>query len=237
MAKKKKARASSKQVADHFTAYQHIYVGISLLGVSLFLIVVFSQTIFHDAGNVLGVREIRSTKQIDSDLDELDQKLRTLDDELSFEDEPLDIDASPEAKRTLKKEHISIASRGAEGKLIHQGNTGAMTKFPLSVDPETHVLTVTTPHGVKQVSVLPDKAIEHMLAANVVNRVASQSSKLELTDFHGVPVYEIDGVSDQKLFGFIPVGIRKKVKVSASTGQVAEVEQDLGSKLLDAVAF
>ncbi|MBI2613996.1 MAG: hypothetical protein HYW62_04470 [Candidatus Levybacteria bacterium] len=146
---------------------------------------------------------------------------------------------------------IKIATAGAEKFIIQRGTTGAITDFPLSIDLVTNMLTVNTPAGQKTVTVLPDQAVQNLIATNVVNRIGGQavadavlnnnlssvSQIITLSEQNGVPVYEINGISDQKLLGFIPVSIDKKVDVSAESGEVISTDISLGDRILDLLSF
>ena len=146
---------------------------------------------------------------------------------------------------------IKIATVGAEKFVIQRGIAGAVTDFPVSIDLATNTLTVNTPTGQRTLTVLPDQAIQNLLAANIVNRIGGQAvidaaRSGELTSAsqlatlgvqNGVPIYEINGISDQKLLGFIPVAIEKTVTVSAETGEVVTTQESFGSRVLDLLAF
>ena len=151
----------------------------------------------------------------------------------------------------LGKSGIKIATAGAERFIVQRGTAGAVTSFPLSIDLATNTLTVNTPAGQKTVTVLPDQAVQNLIAANVVNRIGGQavvdavlnnnlssvSQVITLGEQNGVPVYEINGISDQKLLGFIPVSIEKTVDVSAETGEIISTDISLGDRILDLFSF
>lgn len=132
--------------------------------------------------------------------------------------------------------------------IIERLNTQALTDLPLSVNLQTNELTVTTPAGEKTVTVLPDQAVQNMLAANVIDRVGGQELSdliqqggvdtldhvIELSDKDGVPVYVIQGDKDRKLFGFFNVTTKVKVEVSAETGEVVDTNQSLRDTLISA---
>lgn len=146
---------------------------------------------------------------------------------------------------------IRVATVGAEKFVVQRGIAGAVTDFPLSIDLATNTLSVTTPTGQRTLTVLPDQAIQNLLAANIVNRIGGQAvidaaRSGELTSVsqlatlevqNGVPTYEINGISDQKLLGFIPVAIEKTVTVSADTGEVVSTQKSFVSRVLDLIAF
>jgi len=148
----------------------------------------------------------------------------------------------------LEASGIKIATNGAEGFIIHRGNAGAVTEFPLSIDLATNTLSVNTPAGEKQVDVLPDQAIENLLTANVINNLvktqALNASEIEnidqivtLGENQGELVYQIQGISNQKLLGFIPVVIERTVTVSAEDGGVVQAQEPLLDRILDVISF
>lgn len=146
---------------------------------------------------------------------------------------------------------IKIATAGAESFIVQTGTTGAVADFPLSIDLSTNTLTVNTPAGQRTIAVLPDQAIQNLIAANIVNRLGGQaivdavrnnnlasiSQVITLGVQNGAPIYEINGISDQRLLGFIPVKIEKEVTVSAETGQVVSTDVSLGDRILDLISF
>ena len=131
-----------------------------------------------------------------------------------------------------QKQYQNSNSRSGEV-LSPKGATAAITDFPVSVDLATNTVFVDTPNGEKSLTVLPEQAIQNLIAANVVNRIGGEalvneatnnnltsvSQLITLGEKNGIPIYEITGVSDQKLLGFIPVVIEKEVVVSAETGE------------------
>lgn len=58
--------------------------------------------------------------------------------------------------------------------LVIRNKLAAQTHFPLMVNLETNELIVTTPKGQKVVTVLPDQAVAHMLAAKVLDQLGGK---------------------------------------------------------------
>ena len=151
----------------------------------------------------------------------------------------------------LDKNTIKVATGSGNSFVFARGGIGAQTQFPLSVDLATNALTVQTPTGPKVVTILPDAAVQNMLAANVISRLSTETivgatgsaalsgvgDIVQLGLRSGVPVYEISGLSNQKLLGFIPVVIPAKVIVSAETGALVVKETSPLNTLLDLVSF
>lgn len=131
--------------------------------------------------------------------------------------------------------------------IVERLNTQALTDLPLSINLETNELTVTTPAGERVVAVLPDQAVQNMLAANVIDRIGGQQLAdiieqsgvealervIELTEEDGVPVYEIEGAKDHRLLGFFPVTTDVTVTVSAETGEVVATHQSVLDTIID----
>lgn len=134
---------------------------------------------------------------------------------------------------------IRVATGSGEGEMtISRNQVRARTNFPLSVDLNTNELIVTTPAGVKRVTILPDQAIANLLANNVIDRVEpAAGGELELTEEDGIPAYAVEGESDQEFLGFLPVKIKAKLKVSAETGEVLSTQKPALIRLLDLFSF
>lgn len=131
--------------------------------------------------------------------------------------------------------------------IIERLNTQALTDLPLSVDLETNELTITTSAGERVVTVLPDQAVQNMLAANVIDKIGGQAlvnlvrqggvetldQVIQLSEQNGVPIYEITGVKDHRLLGFFPVTTDVTVTVSAETGEVVDTDQSFLDTIVD----
>ena len=137
-----------------------------------------------------------------------------------------------------------IATDGAKRGFI-SSTDGAISAFPLKVDQATGSLSVTTPKGEKVVTVLPDAAIKNMLASKVMSYVtsvpaggelASTNKLVTLTEKDDLLVYEIDGVREYKLLGFISLKSKVKALVSAENGQVVKTETTLLGRILNRLA-
>ena len=67
--------------------------------------------------------------------------------------------------------------------------------------------------------------------------LTSISDVVALGERNGVAVYEINGLKDQRLFGFIPVTTPVTVIISAETGQTVSQEQSILSNIVDFLSF
>lgn len=174
--------------------------------------------------------------------------------------EELDLEASEEAEILDKAENetedddIKIATGSAELGFTQKGRR-VRTNFPLSVNPATGQLFVTTPAGTKMVTILPQQAIENLIEAGVLTRTEDQqsppsiessgtahilsesNSSIELTEVNNQPTYTISGIKAQKMLGFIPVDIKLKTYVSATDGTLLKIQEDFLNRILDFFSF
>lgn len=125
--------------------------------------------------------------------------------------------------------------------IIRHREIEARTNFPVSVDLETSELIITTPAGEKRVAILPQQAVDNMLAANLFSKVSlddSGESEVELTTLEdGSVVYEAHGTSTEKLFGLFNVSIENVGTVDAQTGQVLGFSRNFLNQLLSTLSF
>lgn len=163
------------------------------------------------------------------------------------EDEIIAIDERADRNQIKIRTFDTATDQLRNRAIIERLSTQALTDLPLSVNLETNELTVTTPAGEKTVTVLPDQAVQNMLAANVIDRIGGQQlvdlvrqggvetlgQVIELSEQNGVPVYEIQGVKAHRLLGFIPVTTDLNVTVSAETGEVVDTRQSFLDTLID----
>ncbi len=115
---------------------------------------------------------------------------------------------------------------------ITTNNVNASTEFPLSVNPTTKALTVTTSAGAKTVAILPDKAAQIISSLNIMDNPQTQA-KLQVSTEDGQLVYRAVGQKELKLFGLIPVTIPTQAVVSAENGQVVQTNNTFLLRLLN----
>ena len=141
-----------------------------------------------------------------------------------------------------EKNEVKINTRNG-GFVIDRNNVGATTNFPLTVDSQTNILTVTTPSGEKQVTTLPDQAVQNMLSRNVIDKITGQnvadlSNRVKMTQkSDGSLVYEVEGEKQEKLFGLVPLKFKKTAVVSVETGELLETKESFADKLLGLISF
>ncbi|MBI2196271.1 hypothetical protein HYU45_01525 [Candidatus Daviesbacteria bacterium] len=144
----------------------------------------------------------------------------------------------------MEKEDVKVATAGGQTALVNK-KVGALSSFPISINPITRQLTVTTPAGTKVVAVLPQQAMDNMLASKVMtdvvgekvdNELASIPSLVRLEEKNGILGYKVKGTKTHKLFGFIPIKTGVTAFVSAENGQVVESTDSLLGRILNRLA-
>lgn len=141
----------------------------------------------------------------------------------------------------LKNSDVQVGTSSANELTIRNGNVEAKTNFPLSINPTTNTLTVTTPAGVKDVAVLPQPAVQNLIQQGVISQVTTtttatngaQLQQVTLGLLNNQPVFRVIGVDNKKLLGLLPVDINKTAYVSAQNGQVVQTNENFVSSLLD----
>jgi hypothetical protein len=144
--------------------------------------------------------------------------------------------------------HFYVKKGNNNNIVLRHNNTETKTTFPLSIDPTTNKLTITTPSGKKEVSVLPDEAVERVLQTKTLSNVENQASSgvedggdvtshTTLTELNNKPVFQVKGFSNKKVFGLIPASFAKTVYVSAEDGSVVKTDETFVSKALEILSF
>lgn len=178
--------------------------------------------------------------------DDNKMKLKNENGIIKIESEGKEMDLGDELVMMEREDKHQIRISTASGKTMKfmRNNRAAKTDLPISIDLDTNELVITTAKGSKTVTVLPDQAVANMLAANVFDRVKDKDDEIddsvelvEIEDEDGELVYEIQGVSDQKLLGLVPVTVETTAVVSATTGELVETQKTLANNLIDLVSF
>lgn len=168
--------------------------------------------------------------------------------EVELEDEEEE-DLLEDLEEELAEDGIHLATDSAQPGFIQSGRR-VRTNFPLSVNPATGELMVSTPAGDKIVAVLPDVAIDNMIAAGILTWVvedvvpttegtssAAAGGGIELSTVNNQPVYLIGGISNQNFLGIVPVNLKIKTVVSVENGQLLDIQQGIFTRVLDLFSF
>lgn len=163
------------------------------------------------------------------------------------EDDILTIEERADRNQIRVRTFSTAADQARNRAIVERLNTQALTDLPLSIDLATNELTVTTPAGERVITVLPDQAVQNMLAANVIDQVGGQElasivqqggietldQVITLAEQNGVPIYIVQGVKNHRLLGFIPITTDVTVSVSAETGEVLGTDQSVLDVIVD----
>ena len=133
--------------------------------------------------------------------------------------------------RLENRAEIRNTERGFE---IKSGETRVETALPIQINPETRQLSVVTPQGTKTVTTLPDEAVNTIQSLNTKERAVGGASLETRGDD---VVYNVETERSERMFGLLPVLIRRNVEVSAVTGQVTSSQQSFTQRLMDLFSF
>jgi len=179
-----------------------------------------------------GVKVSSNSGPDDEDEDEIeDEDEDEVEDELEDEEEieeELEVESGSEAAK------IKIKVKRVNNQFVFTTREiEAETNFPLSVNPETNELVVTTPAGEKVVTILPDQAVANMLANNIFDRQQNVNIVFE----NETVIYRISGDKDEKLLGIFKVVVPTTAVVSADTGALVSQEQSFLFRFLDLLSI
>ncbi len=186
---------------------------------------------------------LRIKFEIENGKVKIETKVKEAENEVELEQEA-ESEAVKEVEKELEKEDVKIATAPGQVALVNK-RVGALSNLPISVDPTTRQLTVTTPAGIKVVAVLPQKAIDNMLTSKVIDDVVGEKAESNLASIpnlvkleveNGVLGYKVKGTKLHKLLGFIPIKTEAEGFVSAENGQVVETQESLLGKILNRLA-
>lgn len=160
--------------------------------------------------------------------DEVENEVEDEDEDLAEDEEELEVESGSEAAK------VKIKVKRVENRFTFTvREIEAETNFPLSVNPITNELVVTTPAGEKVVAVLPDQAVANMLATNIFDRQQNVNIVFENESV----IYKISGEKDEKLFGIFKLVVPTTAVVSANTGDLVSQEQSFLFRFLDLLSI
>lgn len=138
----------------------------------------------------------------------------------------LDVTTWPEALVEIEERGDTQKARiGVEGEqfTIEQNGIKALTDYPITVDPRANELSLTTPSGGIFLSVLPLEAVESALRSRFLNRLPEKKIYLQEEEV-GTLAYIINGEKVLDVLGVVEYSIPVTAQISASTGEVLNVD-------------
>ena len=131
----------------------------------------------------------------------------------------------------LEKNGVVLSLANNNQLAVSKGGITAITDLPISVDVQSKSLVVTTTSGVKEVTVLPDKALKNIIDLGVVAEV--NSGVVPKIEYSGGEVrYKFTGTKNYKMFGLIEVTVPITISVSANSGDEIPENQALITRVV-----
>jgi hypothetical protein len=191
----------------------------------------------------INIDKLKTSVQITNDKGKILTKTESEGKEVELDTD----DALKEINKAMEDHDVEVGSGSANNLVIKSEGVEAETHLPISVNVDTHTLQVTTLSGTKDLAVLPNQAVNNLIARNIITSVESSAGvsessesakqKVTLTELNKEPVFEVNGVKNKKLLGLIPVSFTKVSFVSAETGDVVKTDETLLNRLLEVISF
>ncbi len=144
-------------------------------------------------------------------------------------DKSLDVtnykDAVIEIEKRPQAEKITIGILG-ENFTISQRGVVVETDYEINIDPKSADLTLSTPSGLRYLSILPRQAVDTILRSNTINRITRQNKVFLVEQNGGGDLsYKVSGEKVINLFDLFEYSVPVTSYVSASTGEILSTEQ------------
>lgn len=149
---------------------------------------------------------------------------KTKADVTNFEGDVVEVESRGESK------NLSIKVSGEKFMLI-QGENIASTEYPVEIDPETALISVKAPTGLRFIVLLPEDAATLAINARLLDEIDPNSPMILTENEFGELHYEVKGtrIIDLKITK-IPVEVT--ANLSASTGRVLTVDSPIWFKVV-----
>ena len=129
----------------------------------------------------------------------------------------------------LEDGNLRIRVEGDNFELI-DGASKVLTNFPITADPLTGQIFVTTPKGIVELKQMPDSILEKALAHGGTAEIKDLQSIKELE-------YRVESESVEKLLGLFPISIPSVGYYDSQTGEIIEEQISLINRILSALSF
>jgi len=165
--------------------------------------------------------------------------------EVEIEDDELE-ELENEVENELEDDGIRLVSTTNNQLALTQNQIAALTNLPLSINAETKELIIITPTGQRVVTVLPDEAVQNLIAAGIINSIETPPEEITTQDQLGTLtgvveietrdseiVYKIKGNKTHLMLGIIPVTTPVTAFVSTDTGLTVAKQQSILTNVID----
>ena len=130
--------------------------------------------------------------------------------------------------------HVEMSPEKTQMEIKNNGVAAAVS-MPLSVDPASKKLMVSTPVGDQTLESMPDEVVNNLRKDNQIGEQSKVQIKLQVDN--GKITYNVQEVAQKKVAGIIPVTLVKNLNVADGTGQVLSVQESFLTKLLSLISF
>ena len=115
---------------------------------------------------------------------------------------------------------------------VQEGGVLALTEYPINIDPEHAEISINTPSGQHFLAISPAEAYQYSLRAKKISKLTEEDIVISEKKV-GEVTYEIPGLKTLNLLGLVKYDFPVKVSVSALTGEIINVEQEVWLKVLN----
>lgn len=116
---------------------------------------------------------------------------------------------------------LSVNPAGSGQVSLNQGQTQAATSLPVAVDSQSHSVSVVSPEGQKNVTVLPEDAVDQVVSKGLMSQEATSAKPAtQIQVDKNQAVYQIAGDKQLNLLNVVKFNVPVKVEMSAQTGRV-----------------
>lgn len=141
----------------------------------------------------------------------------------NWEDSVIEIEERPEMQQVV----INVV----DGRFaIEQKGVVAFTEYPINIDSKTAKLSVTTESGDRLVSVLPYNAVETLVRTRIITRITDAG--VDLVEEERELTYKVNGEKLLNLFDIYEHPVQMGIAVSASTGEIVDIEAPVWYKAI-----
>lgn len=141
-----------------------------------------------------------------------------------YKNSVVEIETRPEIEKitiAVQKDLFTIKQRGVT----------AETDLSIDINPDNAGITVETPYGFKFLSILPKEAVDIILRSKYINNIEKEKNIFLIEEEKDI-AYKIDGEKVINLFNVFEFATPVSAKVSASTGEVLNLEQPTWLKVI-----
>lgn len=129
-------------------------------------------------------------------------------------------------------EKLSIGVIG-DNYTITQGDIQVNTSHDISIDPETSRLSLSTPQGIRYISIFPKEAVSLLTKSKTFSQIDQETPIQIIEDVNGFLNYEIRGIKNVNVLNLIDLPIDIVGHVSTSSGEIVGIEQPAWLPIVD----